>query len=262
MKIRCQITFLIGDDGLVLWKLNRLKVLVSYFRSVVTFRNITARSGCSTDRVLEMMSLRGKPNQLCQLWIDGLDAELACMVLTDFISEHFYMVEASQRSRHQLSELRHPALTLPFDFDYRYIFYADMETRDKGGLLAYLSRVFQFSDRKAMAIFRALDEREAISSTYIHHGIAFPHVMSHLVEIPSLAVVRLSHPVDWQSVRGAVDLVIALFLPASPDMDMIRAVTWLSRSLLDDSFCQALLRTKEAGALQAILYHTLASELS
>ncbi|CAM3750940.1 Heat-responsive suppressor HrsA [Vibrio aerogenes CECT 7868] len=261
MKIQCQITFLIGADGLVLWQLNQLKVLVSYFRSVVTFRNITAGNGCHTEKVLEVMSLGGKPDQLCQLWIDGLDAELACMVLTDFISEHFYIVEATQRHRRQLPELCHPAFQLPFDFDYRYIFdKKGNNTTHKADLMTRLSGMFRFVDRKA--IFRALNEREAISSTYIKDGIAFPHIMSALVKRPSLGVMRLNYPVDWQSGRGPVNLVIVLFLPQSPGIGMIRAVTRLSRNLLDDSFCQALLRTFDTRALQAIFYHTLAREPS
>ncbi len=96
--IERRITFVLPEDGFSGWKIHRLKTLSAMFRSVVILRNLTCWDSANVEQPLRILSLAGKQDDLCQLHIEGSDAELACMVLMDFIAEHFMLVNTAHRS--------------------------------------------------------------------------------------------------------------------------------------------------------------------
>lgn len=66
------------------------------------------------------------------------------------------------------------------------------------------------------AVFeQALWKREQDVATEIGFGLAIPHCQSGTVRTPSIGLMRLRKPVDWQSKEGQpVDLVICLAIPS------------------------------------------------
>lgn len=259
MKIERRITFIIGKEGFVSWKLNRLKALSGYFRSVVILKNITLGRTVNAEHTLKVISLGSKEKDLCQLWIEGSDAELACMVLTDFIVNEFSIINTSHgRDTKYDSTIvdTHPTFAPGFDIDYRYEQIAEGLELTKAALLFKLTTTV--GEKSVENIHQALLDREAISSTCIGNGVALPHVMHEDVIKPELQVIRLASPTDWHSSRGDVFFLIALLLPASPEMPIIKAFTQLSRALLDEEFCQLVTSTYKENVLKAILFHTMA----
>jgi PTS system nitrogen regulatory IIA component len=263
MKIERRITFIVGREGFAAWKVNRLKTLSGYFRSVVILNNITQRRAANTEKQLKVISLGSKYNDLCQLWIEGSDAELAFMVLTDFIAGEFVIVKTLQHSRAKpIPDLTksHPSFALSFDIDYQYDALSKESPCTKNHLLCMLSSVE--SELESQSVHQMLLAREQVSSTYIGHGIALPHAIHHSIKTPKLQVIRLATDTDWHSPRGNVRMMIGLLLPKPPDKAMVMAFTQLSRALLDDEFCRLLNSTIEQEALKAILFHTMSHPFS
>jgi PTS system fructose-specific IIC component len=82
--------------------------------------------------------------------------------------------------------------------------------------------------------------REAKTSTGIPGGLAIPHCRSAAVREPTLAVARLSQPVDFGSADGPADLVFMIAAPEGADQDHLKILSKLARSLMKKDFTSAL----------------------
>ncbi|MDB1124924.1 PTS sugar transporter subunit IIA [Vibrio algarum] len=259
MRIERRITFIIGTEGFAAWKLNRLKTLSSYFRSVVILKNISNGGSANAEHTLQVISIGSQCNQLCQLWIEGSDAELACMVLTDFIADQFEIVNTSHKKTEEFSYSvieKHPTFSLPFSITYGYKEIPSSTSMEKYALISKLCSML--NARHAQPLFDAMVQREAISSTCIGNGIALPHIIVEGVSQPSMAIIKLTTPVDWYSKRGNINTVIGIAIPTPAEMPIIKACTQLTRQLLNKEFCHLITSTTEPEALKAILLHIMA----
>lgn len=86
--------------------------------------------------------------------------------------------------------------------------------------------------------------REAKTSTGIPGGLAIPHCRSSAVTEPTLAVARLSQPVDFGSADGPADLVFMIAAPEGADQDHLKILSKLARSLMKSDFTSALRAAK------------------
>ncbi|MBX0299727.1 fructose-specific PTS transporter subunit EIIC [Cryobacterium sp. 1639] len=86
--------------------------------------------------------------------------------------------------------------------------------------------------------------REAKTSTGIPGGLAIPHCRSSAVTEPTLAVARLSQPVDFGSADGPADLVFMIAAPEGADQDHLKILSKLARSLMKADFTSALRAAK------------------
>ncbi|MFT6925142.1 MAG: PTS system nitrogen regulatory IIA component [Psychromonas sp.] len=259
MIIERRITFVIGDDGFAVWKLTRLKTLAGYFRSVIILQNITTTEASNSEHSLKVMSLGCKENDLCQLWIEGSDAELACMVLTDFIADQFEIVNTSHKRSENYSNSiikNHPTFHLPFSLNY---YFEAIEVDDDIGKSILMSKISTiFNKVMAQSLLAAMLKREKISSTGIGNGIAIPHIMIEGITKPAIVVLRLDKPVDWHCNRGKITLIIAMLIPAPASLKVVKAFTQISRALLDPVNCNFLTSTIEPEAIKAIVLHIMA----
>jgi PTS system nitrogen regulatory IIA component len=261
MIIERRITFIIGSEGFVAWKINRLKILTNYFRSVIILQNITTGETTNPEHTLKVMSLGCKKNDLCQLWIEGSDAELACMVLTDFIDDQFEIVNTSHRHNEAHSNSiieNHPTFHIPFAINYNFEKIQVCLGVDKYSLISKLSTCLNKS--MASVLFTSLLQREKISSTGIGHCIAIPHIMIEGIKEPSIAVFRLDKSINWSSNLGEVNLIIAILIPAPANYDVVKAITQLTRALLDPINCSLLETSLEPEAIKAILFHFMSRD--
>ncbi|QYF72234.1 fructose-specific PTS transporter subunit EIIC [Cryobacterium sp. PAMC25264] len=86
--------------------------------------------------------------------------------------------------------------------------------------------------------------REAKTSTGIPGGLAIPHCRSAAVTEPTLAVARLSQPVDFGSADGPADLIFMIAAPEGADQDHLKILSKLARSLMKSDFTAALRAAK------------------
>ncbi|MDA0118961.1 PTS sugar transporter subunit IIA [Vibrio sp. T11.5] len=255
--IERRITFVLPEDGFASWKINRLKALSGMFRSVVVLLNVTKWERANIEHPLQIMSLGSQEFDLCQIHIEGSDAELACMVFTNFISDQFTLVNTAHKS----NQLTNIALlsnlpTFHLDFPLSYLHHhSEIDTKSAAFRLATKC----ITSSNPALICEQFAQREQTSSTAIGHGIALPHIMSEAIDIPSISIVSLTEELDWNSpVQGGVSMIIAIALPHNASRDVLLAFTRLTRSLLDPDYCQLLRTSHEPQALKALLTHKLA----
>ncbi|MDW6003236.1 PTS sugar transporter subunit IIA [Vibrio mangrovi] len=254
--ITTRITFLLKDEGLPGWQVSALKQLCGYFRSIFVFYNLSRGKHTRLSQSLNVLSLKNSAGHLCQIAIEGLDAELACMVFTEYLSEQTILLSTSHRKNHAAEQLfaSHPAFSLPFAYRWDYECHAGFA--DKLSALHYLAaRIAPGQTRKLLEQFCL---REKISTTALPNRVALPHVMSDAVATPVLMVMPLAQPLDWQSACAPVSLVIGLVLPQPLNREVVTAMTRLTRWLIDDLNVQLLLDAKREETLKGILLHVMA----
>lgn len=259
--IERHITFIIDRERVAGWKINRLKTLSSFFRSVIIWQNITTTKTINTEHSLKIMSIGCKENDLCQLWIEGSDAELACMVLTDFIADQFKIVNTSHKRsiQHTNSIIEnHLTFHLPFPLNYHFETIEVNNKIKKEMLISKMSRIL--NKKISQKIFEGMLQREGISSTGIGNNIAIPHLMIKEIDKPSIAVLRLDKPIDWGSDLGKVSLIIAMLIPSTFTSDIVKAFSQISRAMLDPINCNFLTSAIEPEAFKAILFHIMAKD--
>jgi len=106
------------------------------------------------------------------------------------------------------------------------------------------------------AVFeQALWKREQDIATEIGFGLAIPHCQSPAVRTPSIGVMKLRQPVDWQSREGQpVDLVICLAVPSRDRVrPRLQLLPKLSRQLIHEEFRQALHQAKTPEEVVALI---------
>ncbi|GAB3269266.1 fructose-specific PTS transporter subunit EIIC [Sinomonas notoginsengisoli] len=82
--------------------------------------------------------------------------------------------------------------------------------------------------------------REQKTATGVPGGIAIPHCRSTAVTVPSLAMARLSEPVDFGAKDGPADLVFFIAAPEGADQEHLKLLAKLARSLIKKDFTAAL----------------------
>ncbi|MGO4492575.1 fructose-specific PTS transporter subunit EIIC [Arthrobacter sp. 2YAF22_2] len=82
--------------------------------------------------------------------------------------------------------------------------------------------------------------RESKTATGVPGGIAIPHCRSTAVLEPTLAMARLSQPVDFGAKDGPADLVFFIAAPEGADQEHLKLLSRLARSLIKKDFTGAL----------------------
>ncbi len=89
-------------------------------------------------------------------------------------------------------------------------------------------------------------KREAGSSTAVGFSVATPHSKSAHVKEPSLAFVRLSHPMKWDD-SEEVELVFQIGVPSPGQGDRhLEILAGLFRKVMHDDFREKLFSAKTA----------------
>ncbi len=107
----------------------------------------------------------------------------------------------------------------------------------------------------ASALLEGLKAREGEGSTGMMGGFAIPHCKSASVSEPCVVVLRLSEPVDWQTMdKAPVDCAIALFIPDGElGTEHLRILSKIAASLMHEDFCRAVKGASDAAAVVAAI---------
>lgn len=242
-----RISFYCGEAGLPSYQLNQLKKLTAYFQSTVELFNVRQCTRVPVSQPLKMLSLANKPYALCQLIINGSDAELASFVLTDFIAQ--YGISLAQLS---------PSLPFELNFSLASI---DVGRGNKAETISQLSQLLAqqqaITSEQQPALQHALFARETVSATVMGPSIALPHVMHAMIAKPAMAIVCHQKSIDWGSSRGNITRAIAMILPKPPLKQVIMAFSQFSKCLLNDDYCAALSCAKTPLEINALVVETM-----
>ncbi|HWC19197.1 MAG TPA: phosphoenolpyruvate--protein phosphotransferase, partial [Terriglobales bacterium] len=90
--------------------------------------------------------------------------------------------------------------------------------------------------------------REAAYSTGLGHGFAIPHCRSDAVNANSIALLKLSKPLEWGSLDGEPVRVVILLAVRESDADNshMQVLAKLARRLMNEPFRQGLMELKNA----------------
>ncbi|HRD01717.1 MAG TPA: phosphoenolpyruvate--protein phosphotransferase [Candidatus Saccharicenans sp.] len=102
---------------------------------------------------------------------------------------------------------------------------------------------------------QALWKREDDVATDIGFSLAIPHCQSEAVRTPSIVVLKLKQPVDWESKEDQpVDLIISLAIPAGEKVSQkLALLPKLSRKLIYEDFREALRRAQDPGEVVSLI---------
>lgn len=121
-----------------------------------------------------------------------------------------------------------------------------------------LSAIAEIAARRfgvaASTVLDALLERERAGSTGVGSGVAAPHARLAGLDRLRAVFVRLEHPVAFDAVDDKpVDLLFALFAPPDGDLEHLRALARVTRTLRQSEFRERLRQARAPDAMYALL---------
>jgi len=130
------------------------------------------------------------------------------------------------------------------------LFIADLEATDKAGVLSELvAKLVEGSPTitKQDAVLQMLESREALGSTAVGPGVAFPHGRTLSVQKLTVLIARSKAGVSFESVDG--DPTNLFFVLIAPPQDSghkyIKSLAALTDKLQDDSLRDKLLGAED-----------------
>lgn len=106
----------------------------------------------------------------------------------------------------------------------------------------------------AEMVIEGLEQRETLGSTGFGRGVAIPHCRSDAVKRPTMAVLKLTRPVDFKSADAMpVVLIFGLVSPESAGATHLHALAAISRLVRDETMLGVLLDAPDAEAMFAVL---------
>ncbi len=103
-------------------------------------------------------------------------------------------------------------------------------------------------------IFRCLNDRERLGCTGLDRGAAFPHCRVDGIESSSVALIKLSEPVDFDASDGdPVDLIIGMMVPTELEDSHYADIRLITRVLADEGLRSRLRSTNSSKDLYTAL---------
>ncbi|MEM7296276.1 MAG: PTS sugar transporter subunit IIA [Pseudomonadota bacterium] len=104
------------------------------------------------------------------------------------------------------------------------------------------------------AVLETLEAREALGSTGVGNGVALPHGRLESASETRGVFLRLERPIDFGALdRKPVDLIFALFSPVISNVEHLKALAQVARTLRNPAICEKLRANSDAVTLHAIL---------
>jgi fructose-specific PTS system IIA-like component len=97
----------------------------------------------------------------------------------------------------------------------------------------------------------AIWAREAVYSTGLGYGFAIPHCKTDSICANSLGILKLTHPIDWNSIDDKpTEFVILLAVRESDQNNShMRIFSQLARKLVSDEFRESLLNARDSRSI-------------
>lgn len=126
---------------------------------------------------------------------------------------------------------------------------------NSGQILSEISELFAKTyGLDSVEVLDGLEQRERLGSTGFGRGVAIPHCRSTNVKRPTLALLRLEHPVDFKSADAIpVSIVFGLVSPENAGATHLHALAAISRLARDEAMLNALTEAPDAEAIFALL---------
>ena len=141
------------------------------------------------------------------------------------------------------------------------LFIPDVKATDKEGVLAELAEALVAGSRMSNkeSIFEMLKSREALGSTAVGPGVAFPHGRTLAAQDLIIVVARSHKGVKFDSVDGKpTHLFFALIAPPQDTGNQyIRSLAVLTEKMSNDALREAVLAAEDYAAFCAVMTEEL-----
>jgi nitrogen PTS system EIIA component len=132
-------------------------------------------------------------------------------------------------------------------------------TTKRDVLIRLSEKVATLTGQPAPEVFEALNDREALGSTGLGNGIAVPHGKYAPLKGVMAVFMKLSAPVDFESVDDQpVDIIMMLLAPMGAGADHLKALARVARVLRTDAVVEALRASNDPHRIYSILTQKLA----
>ncbi|PKQ74134.1 PTS sugar transporter subunit IIA [Aeromonas sobria] len=245
------------QQGMSITQAKQLNRLAGMFKSSICCANLTRRQTVIASNQLSLLTLATQPGDLCQLQIEGCDAELAHMAFTCWCGELGQPLVRPLTAA--LAELRLASALPDYHFSLHQLAHSP-HPLTKAEALEHLIDLLPaelVTDRPKLTA--AVERREQVSATIIRPGLAMPHVLSEGISQPALSLLNCADPIEWGSRIGPVQTIILLAVPVGCGRETLRPLTRLAQAMIDDVVSHALLQAGSAPARQAIVIESLLS---
>ncbi len=142
-------------------------------------------------------------------------------------------------------------------------FILDKEFKDKDAIFKAIDKVALKTgvSKTAGSVHKALLEREAETSTGLEEGFATPHCRINEIKKSAVFLVRLKHPVEWETFdKKPVTVVLAILVSgADAGAEHLKIISSISLQLLKPDNRNALKTKKDFKSLKNALITTTAS---
>lgn len=244
-------------QGLTITQAKQLCRLAGLFKSHIQFVNVTRRQSVAAANQLALLTLATQPGDLCQLLIEGLDAELAHMAFTCWCGELGQPLGRPATAAQ--AEQRLCTAQPDYCFTLAQLGHASAPLDKVLALRVLVDLLPAELVRDRPALEQAIGAREQLAATIIRPGLAMPHVICPAIRQPSLSLLSCAEPIEWGSPLGPVETIILLAIPTGLAPGQLRPLTRLARALMDETVSTALLRASSPPARQAIVIDALLS---
>ena len=254
--LRRELTFCC-HQGLTITQAKQLCRLAGLFKSQILFINISRRQRAEASSQLALLTLATQPGDLCQLLIEGLDAELAHMAFTCWCGELGQPLVRPRTAA--LAELRLANALPDYHFALRQLAHSPAPLSKSEALEHLIDLLPAELVTHRATLTAAVERREQVSATIIRPGLAMPHVLSEGISQPALTLLSCKEPIEWGSQIGPVQTIILLAVPVGSGRETLRPLTRLAQAMIDDVVSHALLLAGSTPARQAIVIESLLS---
>lgn len=271
-----RITFYLGTEGLPSWLIKAIHSQQQNFDGDIKLLKVKTMQQVNAQDHLSAMTLAFHPFDLCQIILTTnsnnanevtpsspphqqpltvLEAEIKQVLPKDC----FIIQKESTASSNQLGYRN-------FHFQFfhiekeltlfkRFFKHAQQSSEslplEKSFVLQFIAKHANFNHQTQ--IEQQLKQREAISSTGMKDGIAFPHLISDGVIEPKLICITTGSAIDWGSNLGQVTHILALILPKPFEKEAMMGVSRLATKLVDEQYRQLITNHHSSIELQVIL---------
>lgn len=247
-----QITFFVNDVNTSACIASSLIRLAKKFKSIIHIINITRNRYAQLNKSMAVLQAGLHPGDLCQITAIGIDAELACFVFKDIVSDDVSLISSNMNCGFSAElSAQFPHIHPPCNIDWHYA--KTQTTLTKFNCLQKLAQLIHPANPDALTL--AFIKREEYSSTAVMPGIALPHVIFDDIHHISIAVIVSHQAIDWESPLGNVHVSIGLVIPTNPSKSQIVTATNLSRNLLKEPIGERLLLTRHSLEQQTLLMY-------
>lgn len=146
-------------------------------------------------------------------------------------------------------------------FDISQIeFNSDVKTKDEA--LQFIASFAEEASvvKSAKAYYKGLKKREKEVTTGFKDGIAIPHCKNKTVKKPALFLMKFDQPIEWESMDDKpVHIAFALAIPEGKNDDHLKALSTISRALIDENFVNAILNASSKEQMYQLIKEKLSN---